>query len=152
MCIKQLRYHIWINWSRKFGSVKKHCHIVLIVLTVFAVVAHAEMSIPAGDVMRNQIFHGIPSSFSNPAEIDVDAVILSTPEFQKIKKKRIRKGTGKYWILRSNATDRAHRAIQTLAARTKFDLIANSGYLGDLPTPIKCAEITKQAIKILRNG
>lgn len=113
-------------------------------------IAYSDMVIPPDDIESDQIFFGNPSSFSKPAEIDVEALIIATPEYQEIKRKKINKGTGKYWILRSNATDRAHRAILQLAEDLEYDFIANEGYLGDLPTPIECDNLTKQAIKLVK--
>ena len=119
-------------------------------LVIASIVAYADLVIPPQDIELEQIFFGNPASFSNPAEIDVEALTLATPEFKEIKRKKIKKGTGKYWILRSNATDRAHRAIKKLAEELEYDLIANEGYLGELPTPIECDNITKNAIKLVK--
>lgn len=127
-------------------------HIVPLIITTLSVIAYADLVIPPADIQLDQIFFGNPSNFAKPAEIDVEALTLATPEFQEIKRKKIKKGTGKYWILRSNATDRAHRAIQQLAEDLDYDLIANEGYLGSLPTPIECDNITKKAIKLVKRG
>ena len=127
-------------------------YIAPLLIAAFSVAAYVDFVIPPEDIQLDQIFYGNPSSFSKPAEIDVEALTLATPEFQEIKRKKIKKGTGKYWILRSNATDRAHRAIQQLAEELDYDLIANEGYLGGLPTPIECDNITKLAIKIVKRS
>jgi hypothetical protein len=122
----------------------------LIIALTLCLAAYAEMVIPPAEIESDQIFYGNAASFSAPAEIDVEALVIATPEYQEIKKKKIDKGTGKYWILRSNATDRAHRAINQLATELEFDLIANESYLGSLSTPIKCENITKEAIKLVK--
>jgi len=116
----------------------------LICLTV----AYAEFSIPSGEIDNNEIFFGSPTSFSNPAEVDVEAVIKATPEHKEIKKKKIDRGTGRYWILHSNATNRAHRAIRDYAENSGYDLVANIDYLGSLTVPIAADDVTK-AIKKL---
>lgn len=125
-------------------------YIALLILAVVSVATYAELVIPPGDIQLDQILFGNPANFSNPAVIDVEALVLATPEFQEIKRKKIEKGTGKYWILRSNATDRAHRAIQGLAEELDYDLIANEGYLKSLPSPIEGENITKHAIKLVK--
>jgi len=130
--------------------VKRLSVIAPVFLVIASIVAYADLVIPPQDIELEQIFFGNPASFSNPAEIDVEALTLATPEFKEIKRKKIKKGTGKYWILRSNATDRAHRAIKKLAEELEYDLIANEGYLGELPTPIECDNITKNAIKLVK--
>ena len=131
-------------------NVKKLNFIAPLVFILTSVVAYGDFIIPAADIQLEQIFYGNPAGFSKPAEIDVEALMLATPEFQEIRRKKIQKGTGKYWILRSNAADRAHRAIQKLAEDLEYDFIANEGYLGDLPTPIECTNITKKAIKLVK--
>jgi len=132
--------------------VTKLRYIVPLTIVAFSIAAYADLVIPPDDIELDQIFFGNPASFSNPAEIDVEALTLATPEFQEIKRKKVKKGTGKYWILRSNAADRAHRAIQKLAEDLEYDLIANEGYLGGLPSPIECENITKQAIKLVKRS
>ena len=117
---------------------------------IVSIIAYSDMVIPPDDIRSDQIFFGNASSFSNPAEIDVEELIMATPEYKEIKKKKINQGTGKYWILRSNATDRAHRAILQLADDLEYDFIANEGYLGSLSTPIECENITEQAIELVK--
>lgn len=129
----------------------RHSRIVLTLATalVVSIVAYADLVIPPAEIVSEQIFYGNASNFSKPAEIDVESLIKATPEFKEIKKKKIDQGTGKYWILRSNATDRAHRAIRQLAEELEFDFIANEGYLSSLSTPIECDNITEQAIELV---
>ncbi len=136
----------------KKKRVTKPKYIVPLLIAAFSIAAYADLVIPPEEIELNQIFFGNPASFSKPAEIDVEALTIATPEFQEIKRKKLKKGTGRYWILRSNATDRAHRAIQKLAQELDYDLIANEGYLGGLQTPIDCDNITKQAIKLVKRN
>lgn len=118
-------------------------------MIVASLVAYAELVIPADEIQPDQIYFGNAASFASPAEVDMIAIIRATPEFDEIKKKKIPKGTAKYWILRSNGTDRALRAIQQLAEDTDHDLFANEGYLGSLATPIECENLTKEAIDLV---
>jgi hypothetical protein len=126
--------------------------IIPLVFITLTLVAYADFSIPTADIELDQIFFGNPTNFTKPAEIDIEALTLATPEFKEIRRKKIEKGTGKYWILRSNAADRAYRAIQKLTEELDYDFIANEGYLGDLLTPIECDNITKKAIKLVKRG
>lgn len=113
-------------------------------------VVWAEIAIPPDEIKSDQIFYGNPSSFANPAEVDMIAIVRATPEYDEIVKKKIPKGTAKYWILRSNGTDRALRAIQQLAEETDQDLFANEGYLSALSSPIECVNLTKEAIDLVQ--
>ena len=114
--------------------------------------ACAEYSIPAEEIKKGEIFAGDPEKFINPAEIDMNALIFSTPEYREIKKKKISKGTGKYWILRNRATERCHKAIKQVIKDEEYDLIVNEGYLGSLKTPIECENLTKKTLKIIKKG
>jgi hypothetical protein len=116
-----------------------------------ASVAWATHVIPSEEIDSNEIFSGNPSSFEKPAEVDVEAVIMATPEFKDIRKKKLDRGTGRYWILHSQATNRAHKAISTYADDSEYDLIANEGYLGNLETPIEADNITKDIIKLVKD-
>ena len=118
----------------------------------FSFSSFAEHSIPADEIKVEEIFAGDPVSFSRPAEIDMNALVLATPEYQEIKKKKLDKGTGKYWILRNQATERAHKAALQVIEDEEFDLIANEGYLGGLMAPIECENLTKNALKIIKKG
>ena len=106
--------------------------------------------IPPDEIQPDQIYYGNAASFASPAEVDMVAIVRATPEFDEIKKKKIPKGTAKYWILRSDGTDRALRAIQQLAEETENDLFANEGYLGSLSSPIECVNLTKMAIALVQ--
>jgi len=118
---------------------------------VCVTVAYAEFSIPADEVDSNQIFSGTPTSFSNPAEVDVEELLRYTPEHKEIRKKKIDRGTGRFWILHSNATDRVYRAITKYSENSDYDLIANKGYLGGLSTPIDADDVTKALKKLVSN-
>ena len=129
-------------------------HVLSCVFVAFlASFAWAGNLIPSEEIDTNEIFSGNPSSFEKPAEVDVDAVIKATPEFEEIKKKKLDRGKGKYWILHSQATNRAHKAISTYAndSDTDYDLITNIDYLGNLETPIEADDITKDIIKLVKD-
>lgn len=117
---------------------------------MISIPTYAEQAISPDEIKEDQIYYGNAASFAKPAEIDMIALIRATPEFEEIKKKDIPKGTAKYWILRSNGTDRALHAIQELAEELEYDLIVNEGYLGELTTPVECDNLTKEAIELVK--
>jgi hypothetical protein len=135
-----------------FLLVIRYQTIVLFLLIgyAFSISAFAEHTIPVEEIKVEEIFAGDAASFTKPAEIDMNALILSTPEYNEIKKKKLDKGTGKYWILRNQATERAHKAIIEVVNGEDYDFIANEGYLGSLATPIDCENLTKKALKIIK--
>lgn len=106
-------------------------------------------SIPKDQVDASKIYYGSPSSFENAAEVDIETVVAATPEYQEIVKNKIDKGTGKYWILKSEASNRALKAVSEVADKTDYDLIAEKGYLKKLDPPIACKDITELVVSKL---
>ena len=106
-------------------------------------------SIPKDQIDASQIYYGSPSSFENAAEVDIETLIVATPEYQEITKEKLDQGMAKYWILKYEAYNRALRAILDVAAETDFDLIAEQGYLENLDPPIGSQDITELALSEL---
>lgn len=104
-------------------------------------------SIPVDKVNTQKIYWGSASGFDKAAEIDFGEIVKATPEYKEIRKKKIEEGTGKYWILFSQASDRAVRAVSEVGKETTYDLVAAAGYLGSLEPAIPADDITKQVIK-----
>jgi hypothetical protein len=100
-------------------------------------------SIPVEKVDAQKVYYGTAAGFSKPGNVDYEAVIKATPEYESVKKKKIEPGTGKYWILLSQASDRAARAISIVGVESGYDLIASQGYLGSLQPPIPAEDITQ---------
>jgi len=100
-------------------------------------------SIPADKIEVQKLYFGNASSFTKPGHVDYEAIIKATPEYDEVKKKKVEVGTGKYWILLSQASDRAVRAISEVGQEAGYDLIAALGYLGSLEPPIPADDITQ---------
>ena len=98
---------------------------------------------------EQKIFYGTPASFEKPAEVDYRQVVMATPEYASIKKNKIKSGTAKYWILVSEGSQRAVRAIKEVGTKGEFDLIAAKGYLGSLKPPIPAEDVTELVLKRL---
>jgi len=110
-----------------------------LVIVLSAVVTY---KIPKAEIKPQRIYFGDAESFSNPGEIDYQQVIRATPEYQEIIRKKIERGTGKYWILLSKASDRITHAIPALAKDKKMDMITAAGYLQSLEKSIPVKDIT----------
>ncbi len=119
---------------------------ILLLLPAIVVVGE---SIPKDQIDASQIYFGSPTSFEKAAEVDIETVIAATPEYKEITKNKISRGTGKYWILQGQATNRALKAIADTAAKTDYDLIAEKGYLKKLKPPIGCTDITELVVSKL---
>ncbi len=107
-------------------------------------------SIAPEKVDRQKIFYGTPEKFEKPAEVDYEKIVRTTPEYQEIQKKNVERGSGRYWILLSQASDHAVRAICKVGEETEHDLIAARGYLGGLDPPIPAVDVTDVAINNLK--
>ena len=104
-------------------------------------------SIPKDKVDESKIYHGSASSFEKAAEVDIDKVLEATPEYQEISKDKVKRDTGKYWLLQGDASNRVIKAIKEVAEKTDFDLIAEKGYLGKLKPPVESEDITKLVVE-----
>ncbi|MEK7793216.1 MAG: hypothetical protein AAB353_01735 [Candidatus Hydrogenedentota bacterium] len=104
--------------------------------------ASATYMIPDDQLDAQKVFWGNPGKFEKAASVNVNKVIRATPEYEEIKKEKVERGTGKYWILLSEATDRAVKAISEVAGETEFDFIAAEGYLESLEPKIPNENIT----------
>jgi hypothetical protein len=94
-----------------------------------------------------QIFFGDPKAFDSPAAVNIQIIIEKTPEYQEIKKDKIKRGTAKYWILLSKATDRAIEAIADVAKDEEYDLIAARDYLKELKPIVAAKDVTKTVVE-----
>lgn len=106
-------------------------------------------SIPDDELDSGHIYMGNPGDFVSPAEVDYNAVVYATAEYAEIEAEKLERGSGKYWILLSQASDKALNAISKAAASGDYDLIAEKGYLGSLSTPVNCPDITESVIEQL---
>lgn len=107
-------------------------------------------SIDAKILDAKKIYWGEASGFDKPAEVKYEDVVTATPQYVQIKKEKIQRGTGKYWILMSQSSDHAVRAIAAVATDEKNDLVASAGYLGGLEAPIPAQDITKTVIAAVK--
>jgi len=112
-------------------------------------VAFAKYSIPADQLQPTKIYYGTSESFEKPGKVRFKDIIKATPEYHEVKRDKIERGTGRYWILLSQASDRANRAIHEVGEKTDYDLIALDGYLGHLKPAIKADDITDLVIETM---
>lgn len=121
-----------------------------VAIAMAASVAFAEIhSIPKEQIDPQKVYWGVATGFEKAGEIDYDKIIKATPEYKELKKEKIQRGTGKYWILMSQASDRTTRAIAQVGQDTEYDLIAAQGYLGSLQPAIAADDITELILKQL---
>lgn len=99
-------------------------------------------TIPPEKIDIQKVYLGAPTGFEKAAKVDYESVIKATPEYEEVKRKHIEPGTGKYWILLSQASDRAVRAISEVGQHTGYDFIAAQAYLGGLEPSIPSEDIT----------
>lgn len=115
--------------------------------TVFAAEVHSIKS----EVDKKKIYWGDPSAFSHAGEVDYQKVVQKTDEYVELRKRRIKRGTGKYWILMSKASDRTVRAISDVGVMPEgtYDLIAAKGYLKTVEPPQKANDVTHLVLRYL---
>jgi hypothetical protein len=99
-------------------------------------------SIPPEKQNVQKVYYGTAAGFEKAAKVDYQSVIKATPEYEKVKKDKLEPGTGKYWILLSEASDRAVKAISDVGKESGYDFIAAQAYLGSLEPSIPSEDIT----------
>lgn len=114
--------------------------IMLCASSVFA----ATYTIPVEQVDSQKVYWGAPSGFDKAGEVRYDEIVKATPEYRELKS--VERGTGKYWILLSQASDRAVRAISQVGQSSDFDLITAKDYLAKLSPAIPAEDITNKVI------
>ncbi|MDZ4861703.1 MAG: hypothetical protein SGI88_22240 [Candidatus Hydrogenedentes bacterium] len=121
---------------------------MMVVMTTTAALAQM-YAIPVDQVDSKKVFWGAVTGFEKAGEVDYDAILRSTPELRELKRDKIERGTGKYWILMSQASDRSTRAIADIGQGTDYDLIALQGYLATLTPAIPADDLTKVVLERL---
>lgn len=107
-------------------------------------------SVPPEQRDLKKIYWGDPESFDKPGEVSILDLVHSTPEFKKVEKEKVERGTGRYWILIEQASHRSIRAITSFAQQSDYDLIARLGYLNGLNPPITADNVTTQVLERLK--
>jgi hypothetical protein len=108
-------------------------------------------SIPADKVDIKKVYVGSATGFEKAAKVDYETALKATPEYEQVKKKKIEPGTGKYWILLSQASDRVVHAISQVGYETGYDFIAAQAYLGGLEPGIPSEDITPLVLDKIRD-
>lgn len=106
-------------------------------------------SVPKEQLDPKKVYWGTSSSFEKAGEVDYERAIKATPEYEQIGKNKIERGTGKYWILLSQASDRVVRTIARVGQDANCDLIASRGYLASLNPPIPAEDVTQVLLDTL---
>jgi len=118
--------------------------IAVMLIAGSAMGATAAFTIPADKVDAQKVYFGAPAGFNKAAEVNYEDVVRATPEFKELKS--VERGTGKYWILLSQASDHATRVIAQLGEEMDFDLITAKDYLGKVNPAIPAVDITEKVI------
>jgi hypothetical protein len=125
--------------------------IVLVLAALAAPIALA-FAIPDAEMDEQRVFWGTASNFAKPGEVQYEEVIKNTDEFRQMKKEKVARGTGRYWILMSQASDKAVKAIAVVGEETEYDLIAQQGYLASLKEPIPAEDVTGLVIEAMKGS
>jgi len=131
------------GFSRRFFPIFVH------LLAVTCVAIAQSYAIPPESVDEQKIYWGNPASFTKPAAVDFKAAVMVTDEYKNIRKEKVQPGTGRYWILISQASERAIRAISAVGKEQGFDLVVAKGYLESVNIQANPPDITEAVLKKL---
>ena len=118
-------------------------------LGLLASSASAGYGIPEDQLDAQKVYYGNSEAFETPASVKIEDVLKATPEYDEIKKKKIERGTGKYWILVSQAQERSKQAIAEVGKESDYDLICEDGYLDELEPAIPSVDVTESVLEKL---
>ena len=109
-------------------------------------------SVPADKVNEQKVFWGNPAKFEKPAAVDYKAVVMATDEYKSIKQNKIETGSAKYWILISQASERAVKAVTAVGKESQFDLIVAKGYLESVGLNVQPTDVTNAVLEQLQKS
>jgi len=135
------------------GSITRRTVLVLFCGIALACAAVAESyTIPADKVNDQKIFWGNPAKFEKPASVDYKAVVMATDEYKSIKQNKIETGSAKYWLLISQASERAVKAVAAVGKESQYDLIVVKGYLESVGLTVKPTDVTSAVLEQLQKS
>jgi len=135
------------------GSEARRTVAFLLCCVALACAAMAESyTIPADKVNDQKIFWGNPAKFEKPASVDYKAVVMATDEYKSIKQNKIEAGSAKYWILISQASEKAVKAVAAVGKEGPYDLIAAKGYLESVGLTVQPTDVTNAVLERLQKG
>lgn len=106
-------------------------------------------SVPNDKQDKTVVFYGSLDSFDNAAEVSIDLIIYKTEEYKTITKEKIKRGTGKYWILMEKASKKVKNAIEQFGKDNDYDLVVLRGYIKSVNDEIPVTDITDKIIEIV---
>lgn len=122
-------------------------------LCVLLIAASPVYTIPQDKIDTQKVYYGdCNGSFTRAAEFDPIRVIENTKQYKKVQKEKIQTGTGKYWILMSQASDSMRKAVGMYMQDHDFDFLASQGYLTKATPEVPVVDVTDDVIKQLHNG
>jgi len=125
--------------------------ILSVVVVWSTAAATTTYSIPQEKLDSHRVYWGDPAAFGKAGEVDFDALLRETDEYREIKQKKVERGTGKYWILLSKASERALRAMAQYGQDSEYDLLTAMDYLNEVEPAIPVDDITDDVIAAM-NG
>lgn len=135
------------------GSDARRTVAVLFCGVALACAAVAESySIPADKLDDQKVFWGNPAKFEKPASVDYKAIVMATSEYKSIKQNKIEAGSAKYWILISQASEKAVKAIAAVGKESQYDLIVAKGYLESVGLTVQPTDATNAVLERLQKG
>lgn len=135
------------------GSDARRTVAVLFCGVALACAAVAESyAIPADKLDDQKVFWGNPAKFEKPASVDYKAIVTATSEYKSIKQNKIEAGSAKYWILISQASEKAVKAIAAVGKESQYDLIVAKGYLESVGLTVQPTDATNAVLERLQKG
>ena len=97
---------------------------------------------------ETSILYGTPKGFNNPAYVNMEQLLESTDEYQKIKKENIKSGTGEYWLILNDASEKVNTMISNFIEENDYDIIFKKEYATNLNLEnVEIKDITNEILE-----
>mgnify|MGYP005864708083 CR=1 FL=1 len=96
--------------------------------------------------LDTDVYYGKVKGAEKPAEVVAIKVFEQIPEYQEIKKKKLKEDDPEYWVLLAEACRKFYSAVKKVATKNEYDCVVEKGKYEFKETP---PDITQEVIDAL---
>jgi hypothetical protein len=101
---------------------------------------------------KQKIYYGDCTSFDKPATVAIDEIFPHIYAYKLIKERKLNEKDPEYWVLLLQANEVFRKALKTVAATSKHDLIAERGVIKPEDNGTAIVDITHLVIAELQRN
>lgn len=78
-------------------------------------------------LLNATVYYGSVTGAKKPAQIEAQKVFDQIPEYQEIKKRKLKESDTEYWVLLEKANQKFYNAVSKVAQDKAFDVVVEKG-------------------------